>query len=120
MRGGLPIVASNEVYFASPDRLCEAHDALMCIADGSLMSPRTIAAGSRANDCFKSAQEMARLFADLPEALANTIEIAKRCAYRPLGRKPILPKFVVAAKGASESEQLALRQTSSGRRPRPV
>ena len=43
---------------------------------------------------FKSADEMAELFADLPEALDNTIEIAKRCAFRPKGRKPILPRFV--------------------------
>ena len=51
---------------------------------------------------------MAELFADLPEALANTIEIAKRCAFRPKGRKPILPRFVPAAPGTSEEEQLAL------------
>ena len=49
---------------------------------------------------------MAELFADLPEALANTIEIAKRCAFRPTGRKPILPRFVAAAPGTSEEEQL--------------
>jgi DNA polymerase III subunit alpha len=102
----LPIVASNEVYFASPDDY-EAHDALLCIADGSYVTEDNRRRLSREH-YFKSAQEMARLFADLPEALANTVEIAKRCAYRPLGRKPILPKFVVAAKGASESEQLAL------------
>ncbi len=51
---------------------------------------------------------MAELFADLPEALANTIEIAKRCAFRPTGRKPILPRFVAAAPGTSEEEQLRL------------
>jgi DNA polymerase III subunit alpha len=102
----LPIVASNEVYFASPDDY-EAHDALLCIAEGSYVTEDNRRRLSREH-YFKSAQEMARLFADLPEALANSIEIAKRCAFRPLGRKPILPKFVVAAKGASEAEQLAL------------
>ena len=45
---------------------------------------------------FKTAEQMAELFADLPEALASTIEIAKRCAFRPAGRKPILPRFVAA------------------------
>jgi DNA polymerase-3 subunit alpha len=102
----VPIVASNEVYFASPDDY-EAHDALLCIAEGSYVTEDNRRRLSREH-YFKSAQEMARLFADLPEALANSIEIAKRCAFRPLGRKPILPKFVVAAKGASEAEQLAL------------
>src|SRR5262245_50450195 len=103
---GLPIVASNEVYFASPDDY-EAHDALLCIAEGSYVTEDNRRRLSREH-YFKSAQDMARLFADLPEALANTIEIAKRCAFRPLGRKPILPKFVVAAKTASEAGQLAL------------
>jgi DNA polymerase III subunit alpha len=103
---GLPIVASNEVYFASPDDY-EAHDALLCIAEGSYVTEDNRRRLSREH-YFKGAQDMARLFADLPEALANTIEIARRCAFRPLGRKPILPKFVVAAKAASEAEQLAL------------
>src|SRR5215468_7873700 len=51
---------------------------------------------------------MVELFADLPEALANSVEIAKRCAFRPKGRKPILPRFVAAAPGTSEDEQLRL------------
>jgi DNA polymerase III subunit alpha len=102
----LPIVATNEVYFASPDDH-EAHDALLCIAEGSYVTEDNRRRLSREH-FFKSAEQMAQLFWDLPEALANTIEIAKRCAFRPLGRKPILPKFVVAAKGASETEQLRL------------
>ena len=56
------------------------------------------------------------LFADLPEALDNTIEIAKRCAFRPLGRKPILPRFVRRHRGTSEEEQLAL-ETAELRAP---
>ena len=102
----LPIVATNEVYFASPDDH-EAHDALLCIAEGSYVTEDNRRRLSREH-FFKSAEQMAQLFWDLPEALANSIEIAKRCAFRPLGRKPILPKFVVAAKGASETEQLKL------------
>ncbi len=47
---------------------------------------------------------MAEVFADLPEALDNTIEIAKRCAFRPQGRKPILPRFVAVADEVSETE----------------
>ena len=102
----LPIVATNEVYFASPDDY-EAHDALLCIADGTYVTEDKRRRLSREH-FFKTAEQMAELFADLPEALANTIEIAKRCAFRPQGRKPILPRFVAAAPGTSEEEQLRL------------
>jgi len=102
----LPIVATNEVYFASPDDY-EAHDALLCIAEGTYVTEDKRRRLSREHG-FKTAEQMAELFADLPEALANSIEIAKRAAFRPKGRKPILPKFVAAAAGASEAEQLRL------------
>src|SRR4249920_1059183 len=102
----LPIVATNEVYFASPDDY-EAHDALLCIAGGTYVTEDNRRRLSRQH-FFKTAEQMAELFADLPEALANTIEIAKRCAFRPAGRKPILPRFVAAAPGTSEEEELAL------------
>ena len=103
---GLPIVATNECYFARPDDY-EAHDALICIAGGNYVVEDNRRRLSREH-YFKSADEMARLFADLPEALATTIEIARRCAFRPRGRKPILPRFVQAAPGASEEQQLAI------------
>ena len=102
----LPIVATNEVYFASPDDY-EAHDALLCIAGGNFVVEDNRRRLSR-DHFFKTAEEMAEQFADTPEALANTIEIAKRCAFRPTGRKPILPRFVAAAPGTSEEEQLRL------------
>jgi len=118
----IPLVATNEVYFASPDDY-EAHDALLCIAEG-----RTVVEDDRRRvtreHYFKTADEMAAVFADLPEALDNTIEITKRCAYRPLGRKPILPRFVKATAGASTEEQLAAeaaelkRQAEEGLRAR--
>ena len=103
---GLPIVATNECYFAKPDDY-EAHDALICIAGGNYVVEDNRRRLSREH-YFKSAGEMAQLFADLPEALAATVEIAKRCAFRPRGRKPILPRFVQAAPGASEEQQLAI------------
>jgi DNA polymerase III subunit alpha len=102
----LPIVASNEVYFAAPDDY-EAHDALLCIAEGSYVTEDKRRRLSREH-FFKSAEAMARLFADLPEALANTIEIAKRCAFRPQGRRPILPRYVKAGAQADEAEQVRL------------
>jgi DNA polymerase III subunit alpha len=102
----LPIVGSNEVYFAAPDDY-EAHDALLCIADGSYVTEDKRRRLSREH-FFKSAEEMVRLFADLPEALANTIEIAKRCAFRPQGRRPILPRYVKAGAQADEAKQVRL------------
>ncbi|KAB2941099.1 MAG: DNA polymerase III subunit alpha [Hyphomicrobium sp.] len=98
----IPIVATNEAYFASPDDY-EAHDALLCIAAGRYVVEDDRRRVTREHD-FKSAEAMAEVFADLPEALDNTIEIAKRCAFRPKGRKPILPRFVAADKELSAEE----------------
>jgi DNA polymerase-3 subunit alpha len=105
----LPIVATNEVYFASPDDY-EAHDALLCIAGGNYVVEDDRRRMSREH-FFKTAEQMAELFADLPEALASTVEIAKRCAFRPQGRKPILPRYVKAKADVSESEMLKLETT---------
>jgi len=102
----LPIVATNEVYFASPDDY-EAHDALLCIAEGRYVVEDDRRRLSREH-FFKTAEQMGSLFADLPEALANTVEIAQRCAFRPMGRKPILPRFVAADAGVRAEELLAL------------
>ncbi|HUJ37823.1 MAG TPA: DNA polymerase III subunit alpha, partial [Hyphomicrobium sp.] len=109
----LPIVATNEAYFATPDDY-EAHDALLCIAEGRYVVEDNRRRVTPEHD-FKSAEAMAELFADLPEALDNTIEIAKRCAFRPKGRKPILPRFVAGDDVVSETEQ-ARRETAELRR----
>jgi DNA polymerase III subunit alpha len=104
---GIPLVATNEVYFAAPDDFA-AHDALICIAEGEV-----VAADQRRRltpeHFFKSQQQMVQMFADIPEAIENTFEIAKRCAYRVRGRKPILPRF---AEG-DEAEELT-RQARDG------
>ena len=100
----IALVASNEAYFASPDDY-EAHDALTCIADGRYVSEENRHRYTPEH-FFKSQSQMATLFADLPEATANTIEIARRCHYRPLGKKPILPKFV-QTKGGDDAAQVA-------------
>ncbi|MCB1504766.1 MAG: DNA polymerase III subunit alpha [Hyphomicrobiaceae bacterium] len=103
---GLPLVATNEVYFAKPDDY-EAHDALLCIAEGRYVVEDNRRRVTREH-YFKSAEEMVKLFADLPEALENTVEIAIRCAFRPKGRKPILPRFVAGDDSVSEIEQFRL------------
>ena len=98
---GLPLVATNEPYFASADDY-EAHDALLCIAGGRLVA-ETDREQLTADHRFKTRAEMAVLFADIPEALASTIEIAERCSFRPMTRKPILPRFTVGAGSGSDA-----------------
>ncbi|MBU1836422.1 MAG: DNA polymerase III subunit alpha, partial [Alphaproteobacteria bacterium] len=89
---GLPIVATNDVYFPKTG-LYEAHDALLCISEGSYVDQSEPRRRLTPQHYFKSEREMATLFADLPEALENTVEIAKRCAFKVYKRPPILPKF---------------------------
>jgi DNA polymerase-3 subunit alpha len=104
----IPLVATNEPFFTTEAEY-EAHDALICIAEGAYVvqaDRRRLTPQHR----FKSQAEMLALFADLPEATANTVEIARRCAYRPRTRKPILPKF---AAGTSEADELR-RQAEEG------
>ncbi len=89
---GLPLVATNDVYFPKTD-MYEAHDALLCIAQGAYVDQQEPRRRLTPQHYFKSPAEMATLFADLPEALENTVEIAKRCAFMAYRRPPILPKF---------------------------
>ncbi len=109
----LPIVATNEPYFASPEDF-EAHDALLSIAEGSYVAVDDRRRLSPEH-YFKTASQMRALFADLPEALDNTLEIARRSAYRPLEGMPILPPFLtggVATSALAETEAAELRRQS--------
>ena len=98
----LPIVATNEPFFAKPADF-DAHDALLAVAEGRLVSD-----GERRRvtpeHYFASRAEMKKRFADLPEALASTVEIAMRCHWRVTTRKPILPRF--GEEGRDEAEEL--------------
>ncbi|MEM8787223.1 MAG: DNA polymerase III subunit alpha [Pseudomonadota bacterium] len=88
----LPLVATNDVHFAKPD-MHAAHDALLCIAEGTYVDQAEPRRQLTDQHYFKTQDEMAALFADLPEALDNTVEIARRCAFRARTRDPILPRF---------------------------
>ncbi len=88
----LPLVATNDVYFPTSD-MYEAHDALICISEGAYVDQQEGRRRLTAQHYFKSQQEMVTLFADLPEAIENTVEIAQRCAFMAYRRDPILPKF---------------------------
>ncbi|MEM9579786.1 MAG: DNA polymerase III subunit alpha, partial [Pseudomonadota bacterium] len=89
---GIPLVATNDVYFPN-SKMYEAHDALICIAEGAYVDQQDPRRKLTAQHYFKSQSEMVTLFADLPEAIENTIEIAKRCAFQAYRRDPILPRF---------------------------
>ncbi len=88
----LPLVATNDVYFPKPE-IYEAHDALLCISEGAYVDQQAPRRRLTPQHYFKSQQEMVALFADLPEAVSNTVEIARRCAFASYRRDPILPKF---------------------------
>jgi len=108
-RLGLPIVAANEPYFGSR-KDHEAHDALIAISEGRVVSDDQRRRLSEEHG-FKSRAEMQRLFRDLPEAIQNTIEIAMRCAFRPRVLKtPMLPRF----SEAEDEAELLRRQAHDG------
>ena len=103
----IPLVATNNCYFISKN-LYDAHDILLCIAQSTTVSD---ASRKRLTNqhYFKSSSEMIELFADLPEAIENTVNIAKRCSFMPQTLAPILPKFVSAE---AENEGVDLRLKS--------
>lgn len=109
-RTEIPLVATNEPFFARREDY-DAHDALIAIAEG-----RVVADSERrqltSEHYFKSRAEMAALFSDLPEALASTVEIAQRCAFRPRIEKPILPRFSVGDREVDEGAELRARAES--------
>jgi DNA polymerase-3 subunit alpha len=100
----LPLVATNPASFAEPD-FHAAHDAMLCIANSSYLEvddrPR-----SSPDAWIKPAEAMEALFSDLPEALANTLVVAQRCAVAAPSRKPILPSLA----GDREAEAEMLRR----------
>ena len=99
----IPLVASNPAQYAEK-HFHAAHDAMLCIANSTHVD-----AGERPRSSserwVKPAETMAELFADLPEALANTLVVAQRCAYAPPKRKPLLPSLAGDREG--EARMLA-------------
>ncbi len=103
----LPLVATNDVYFPKAS-MFEAHDALICIAEKAYVDQSQPRRRLTPQHYFKTEAEMCALFADLPEALENSVEIARRCAFAAYKRKPILPKF------ADDEVQELRRQANAG------
>jgi DNA polymerase-3 subunit alpha len=103
-RAHLPLVATNECFFAMPS-MYRAHDALLCIAEGRLLADAERRRVTPEH-WFKPAADMRTLFADLPDACDNTVAIAKSCAVMAETRKPLLPVCPKVRPGASEAETL--------------
>lgn len=87
----IPLVATNEAFFFDVD-MYEAHDALVCVAEGEYVANENRKKYSL-NNRFKTQEEMVELFKDLPEAIENTVIIAKRCNYLSSKVDPLLPIF---------------------------
>ena len=104
---GLPLVATNPTCFTEP-HFHEAHDVMLCIADSAYVDTADRRRSSP-DAWMKPAAEMRRLFEDLPEALANTLVVAQRCAVAAPKRKPILPSLA----GDIEGEAAMLRDQAA-------
>jgi DNA polymerase-3 subunit alpha len=104
----IPLVATNDVYFLTKD-MHEAQDALMCIGMGNFLG-ETNRQKLTDQQYFKSQEEMVQLFHDLPEAIENTVNIAKKCHIMAFERQPTLPLYPTKD-NATESEELKTKAT---------
>lgn len=118
----IPIVATNDAYFLTPD-MYEAQDALMCIAEKKVLADphrRHLTP----EHYLKTETQMCDLFADLPEALENTVLIAQRCAFMAQKKKPAFPNF--DCHGKTEAEYMCdmaeegFKKRMEGRPPEEV
>ncbi len=88
----LPVVATHPIQFTTPDDF-RAHEARTCIAEGYVLADTRRPKNFTTEQYFKTQAEICTLFADMPEALANSVEIAKRCNLTLTLGKNYLPKF---------------------------
>jgi DNA polymerase-3 subunit alpha len=91
---GVPVVASNDVRFLAQDDF-EAHEARVCIHDGRTLDDKRRPRRYSPEQYLRSPEEMAEQFSDIPEALANTVEIARRCNLNLTLGENVLPDFPV-------------------------
>jgi len=94
VRLNLPVVATNAVQFLKPTDF-EAHEVRVCIQEGRTLTDSRRPRLYTTEQYFRSAEEMSELFQDIPEALANSVEIARRCNFRLDFTRYFLPEFPV-------------------------
>ncbi len=114
-RRGVPVVATNDVRFLGPEDF-EAHEARVCIREGSLLADAARPRRYSPQQYLRSAEQMRALFADIPEALTNSVEIARRCSLVLSLGHARLPDYPVPMGSSAETflrEQA--RQGLSGR-----
>ncbi len=100
----IKIIASNDVHFIMQDE-AEAHDRLICLNTGKdIDDPKRLRYTKQ--EYLKSGEEMTAIFADLPEAVHNTLEIASKVEYYPLASEPIMPEFAIPPEFADKDEYL--------------
>jgi DNA polymerase-3 subunit alpha len=100
-RHRLPVVATNDVRFLRPDQF-ESHEARVCIHDGALLADPARVRRYTRQQYLRSPAEMSALFADLPEALANSVEIARRCSLQLTLGEARLPQYPAPAGVSTE------------------
>jgi len=116
---GVPVVATNDVRFEFPEEF-DAHEARVCINGGHTLIDPGRPRHYSAQQFLRSPQEMAELFQELPEALANSVEIARRCNLELELGNNLLPEFEVpegysTASWLVESSERGLADKLSGR-----
>ena len=114
-RLGLPVVATHPVQFVKPDDYT-AHEARVCIAGGQLLADQGRAKNFSRFSYFASQAEMAEWFKDIPEALANSVQIARRCNLELELGKPRLPLFPTPAGTGLEDYLAQTAQAGLGKR----
>jgi DNA polymerase III subunit alpha len=107
----IPLVATNDCYFSEPD-IYEAHDALLCIADGRYVTEENRRKVTPEH-YFKSADEMIELFKDVPEAIDNTVVIAQRCSYPRAGEANSRNWLRRQKRGLNGASKISLRAKRS-------
>ena len=96
----IPLVATNEAFFLTPD-MYEAHDAMLCIAEKTFVTEENRRRVTPEH-YLKTAAQMRELFADIPEAIQNTVVIAQRCAFMAEKKKPAFPLYDCKGKTPAE------------------
>ena len=102
IKAGIAVVASNDVRFLSKGDY-QAHETRLCIQSGYVLADTRRAKTVSEEQYLKTPEQMAKLFADIPVALANSVEIAKRCNLTLSLGKPVLPDFPIP-EGLTETE----------------
>ena len=102
LKHNIPFVATNNTHFLAP-KMHQAHEVLLCIADGRYIYDEE-RRRSTSHYCFKSATEMQKLFSDIPEAIENSIVIARRCSVKAEEQEVVFPQYETSRAKNSEEE----------------